>query len=155
LNSQNSIDFGFNVNPLIQQFINYYQGRGRSTMETGLRRAGRYTAKAREIFRQEGVPEDIVWPRSGGKRVASSCVFVCGCFRFVAIHTGHGARFGLRQTAWIDERNSFEQATHASARYLKFLSNRYNGNWELAIGAYNTGEGNIDRAISRAGTANF
>src|ERR1044072_3586956 len=66
-----------------------------------------------------------------------------------------GRRFGLRQTAWIDERNSLEQATRASAKYLKFLANRYNGSWELAMAAYNTGEGNIDRAISRAGTANF
>lgn len=153
--AKNSIDFGFNVNPLIQQFINYYQGRGHSTMETGLRRAGRYTAKAREIFRQEGVPEDIVWlaqVESAWRPAAYSSAAASGLWQFIP---GTGARFGLRQTAWIDERNSFEQATHASARYLKFLSNRYNGNWELAIGAYNTGEGNIDRAISRAGTANF
>jgi len=153
--AKNSIDFGFNVNPLIQQFINYYQGRGRSTMETGLRRAGRYTAKAREIFRQEGVPEDIVWlaqVESAWRPAAYSSAAASGLWQFIP---GTGARFGLRQTAWIDERNSFEQATRASARYLKWLSNRYNGNWELAIGAYNTGEGNIDRAISRAGTANF
>jgi membrane-bound lytic murein transglycosylase D len=63
--------------------------------------------------------------------------------------------YGLRQTAYIDERNSFEQATRASARHLKDLAKRYNGNWELAMAAYNTGAGNIDRAISRAGTANF
>jgi membrane-bound lytic murein transglycosylase D len=61
----------------------------------------------------------------------------------------------LKQNAYVDERNSIEQATRASARYLKFLANRYNGNWELAMAAYNTGEGNIDRAISRAGSANF
>ncbi len=153
--AKNSIDFGFNVNPLIQQFINYYQGRGRSTMETGLRRAGRYTAKAREIFRQEGVPEDIVWlgqVESAWRPAAYSSAAASGLWQFIP---STGARFGLRQTAWIDERNSFEQATRASARYLKFLANRYRGNWELAIGAYNTGEGNIDRAISRAGSANF
>ena len=55
----------------------------------------------------------------------------------------------------MDERNSFEKATRASARYLKFLANRYNGNWELAMAAYNSGEGNVDKAIRRAGVANF
>jgi membrane-bound lytic murein transglycosylase D len=68
---------------------------------------------------------------------------------------GTGRTYGLRQTAYIDERNSYEQATRASARHLKDLAKRYNGNWELAMAAYNTGAGNIDRAISRAGTANF
>ncbi len=68
---------------------------------------------------------------------------------------GTGRTFGLRQTAWIDERNSFEKATRASAKYLKWLANRYNGNWELAMAAYNTGEGNVDRAIQRAGRMDF
>ncbi len=63
--------------------------------------------------------------------------------------------YGLRRTAYIDERNGFETATRASARYLKFLANRYGGNWELAMAAYNSGEGNVDRAIRRAGVANF
>src|SRR6266498_5747806 len=59
--AKNSLDFNFTINPLIQQYINYYQGRGRSTMEAGLRRSGRYMKIAREIFRREGVPEDITW----------------------------------------------------------------------------------------------
>src|SRR5205807_6897183 len=59
--AKNSLDFNFTVNPLIQQFINYYQGRGRSTMENGLRRSGRYMKIAREAFRKTGVPEDITW----------------------------------------------------------------------------------------------
>jgi membrane-bound lytic murein transglycosylase D len=66
-----------------------------------------------------------------------------------------GREYGLRQTAWIDERNSFEQATLASARYLKNLAARYQGDWELAMAAYNTGAGNVDRAISRAGSRNY
>jgi len=66
-----------------------------------------------------------------------------------------GRMYGLRQNAYIDERNSIEQATRASARHLKDLAKHYKGNWELAMAAYNTGQGNVDRAISRAGSANF
>jgi hypothetical protein len=40
--AKNAVDFKFNINPLIQQFINYYQGRGRTTMENGLRRSGQF-----------------------------------------------------------------------------------------------------------------
>lgn len=153
--AKNAVDFGFNSNALIQQYLNYYQGRGRATMETGMRRSGRYMTMARRIFREEGVPEDIAWlgqVESAWRPTAYSWAAASGLWQFIP---GTGARYGLRQNAWIDERNSFEKATRASARYLKFLANRYHGNWELAIGAYNTGEGNIDRAISRAGVADF
>src|SRR5918993_660264 len=83
---------------------------------------------------------------------ARSWAAASGLWQFIP---GTGSRFGLRQTAYIDERNSFEKATRASAQYLKWLARRYNGNWELAMGAYNTGEGNVDRAIGRAGAADF
>jgi membrane-bound lytic murein transglycosylase D len=153
--AKNAVDFGFNSNALIQQYLNYYQGRGRATMETGMRRSGRYMTMARRIFREEGVPEDIAWlgqVESAWRPTAYSWAAASGLWQFIP---GTGARYGLRQNAWLDERNSFEKATRASARYLKFLANRYRGNWELAIGAYNTGEGNVDRAISRAGAADF
>jgi membrane-bound lytic murein transglycosylase D len=151
---KSTLDFGFNSNTLIQQFINYYQGRGRSTMESGLRRSGRYMTMARKIFREEGVPEDIAWlgqVESSWRPSAMSWAAASGLWQFIP---STGARYGLRQTAWVDERNSFEKATRASARYLKWLHSRYN-NWELAIGAYNTGEGNVDRAVARAGVRDF
>ncbi|HVF49206.1 MAG TPA: transglycosylase SLT domain-containing protein [Pyrinomonadaceae bacterium] len=151
----NTLDLKFRPNSLIQGFINYYQGRGRSTMESGLRRSGQFMTMARRIFREEGVPEDIAWlgqVESAWRPTARSWAAASGLWQFIP---GTGSRFGLRQNAWVDERNSFEKATRASAKYLKFLANRYHGNWELAIGAYNTGEGNIDRAISRAGVADF
>ncbi len=152
---KSSLDFQFRPHPLVQQYINYYQGRGRATMETGMRRSGQYTAMARKIFREEGVPEDIVWlgqVESSWRPTAQSWAAASGLWQFIP---GTGARFGLRQTAYVDERNSFEKATRASAKYLKWLANRYGGNWELAMGAYNTGEGNIDRAIRRAGSSDF
>jgi len=149
-----SLGFSFQVHPMIQQFINYYRGRGRTTMETGLYRSGMFMWMARRIFREEGVPENVAWlgqVESAWKPTALSWAAASGLWQFIP---GTGSRFGLQRTAYVDERNSFDEATHASARYLKFLYNRYN-NWELAMAAYNSGEGNVDRAIRRAGVANF
>jgi len=143
------------LNPLVQQYINYYQGRGRSTMEAGLRRSGRYMKIARDTFRREGVPEDITWlgqVESAWSPKARSWAAASGLWQFVSVT---GAQYGLRQTAWVDERNGIEKPTAASARYLKDLARRYNGDWLLAMAAYNTGALNVDRAISRAGQANY
>jgi membrane-bound lytic murein transglycosylase D len=154
--AQRNVNFSFTLNPLIQQYINYYQGpRGRATMENGLRRSGQFMKIARRIFAEEGVPLDVTWlgqVESAWKVKAVSWAAASGLWQFIP---GTGRMYGLRQNAYIDERNSIEQATRASARHLKDLAKRYNGNWELAMAAYNTGAGNIDRAISRAGTANF
>ncbi|MEO8435033.1 MAG: transglycosylase SLT domain-containing protein [Pyrinomonadaceae bacterium] len=153
--AKNSVNFAFTTNPLIQGFINHYQGRGRSTMELGLRRSGRYIKLARETFRKEGVPEDLIWlgqVESTWTPKAVSWASASGLWQFIP---STGRAFGLRQTAYVDERNSFEKATQASARYLKSLANHYNGDWQLAMAAYNTGPLNVDRAIARAGTANF
>jgi len=153
--AKNALDFNFTINPLIQQYINYYQGRGRSTMEAGLRRSGRFMKIARDTFRQAGVPEDIIWlgqVESAWSPKARSWAAASGLWQFVP---SSGAQYGLRQTAWVDERNGIEKPTAASARYLKDLSKRYNGDWLLAMAAYNTGALNVDRAISRAGEANY
>jgi membrane-bound lytic murein transglycosylase D len=152
--AKNAIDFQFDTHPMIQQFINYYQGRGRSTMESGLRRSGQFMQMARQIFREVGVPEDIIFLgqiESAWRPKAYSSAAASGLWQFIP---GTGQTYGLRQTAWIDERNGFEKATRSSARYLKDLYNHF-GDWELAMAAYNTGQGNIDRAISRAGSRSF
>lgn len=154
--ARGSLGFNFKMNPMVQQYINYYQsGRGRSTMEIGLNRSGQFTRMARRIFQQEGVPQNMVWlgqVESAWKPWARSWAAASGLWQFIP---GTGTRYGLRQTAYLDERHNYEKATRASAQYLKFLANRYNGNWELAMAGYNSGEGNVDRAIRRAGVADF
>jgi len=149
-----SLGFAFQVHPMIQQYINYYRGRGQKTMEVGLYRSGMFMLMARRIFKEEGIPENVAWlgqVESAWKPSAMSHMAASGLWQFIP---GTGARYGLRRTAHVDERNSFDEATRASARYLKFLYNRY-GNWELAIAGYNCGEGNVDKAIRRAGVSNF
>ncbi|HVF46221.1 MAG TPA: transglycosylase SLT domain-containing protein [Pyrinomonadaceae bacterium] len=149
-----SLGFSFQVHPMIQQYINYYRGRGQKTMEVGLYRSGMFMLMARRIFKEEGIPENVAWlgqVESAWKPSAMSHMAASGLWQFIP---GTGSMYGLRRTAYVDERNSFDEATRASARYLKFLYNRY-GNWELAIAGYNCGEGNVDKAIRRAGVNNF
>src|SRR5437762_7196180 len=110
---------------------------------------------ASEAFHIMGVPEDLTWlgqVESAWQPRAFSYAAASGLWQFVR---STGAQYGMRQTAWIDERNGIEKPTYASARYLKDLARRYNGDWLLAMAAYNTGALNVDRAISRAGAANY
>jgi membrane-bound lytic murein transglycosylase D len=149
-------NFDFTSALPVRQFINYFtKGRGRATMEAGLQRSVRYREMAQRIFKQEGVPTDLIWlaqVESGWNPYAYSWAAAKGMWQFVP---STGARFGLTQNYWVDERSNPEKSTLAAARYLKWLANRYNGDWSLALAAYNTGEGNVDAAIARAGSRDF
>ncbi|MEM8548574.1 MAG: transglycosylase SLT domain-containing protein, partial [Pseudomonadota bacterium] len=69
-----------------------------------------------------------------------------GLWQFIP---GTGRRFGLRQDWWYDGRRDVVAATDAALRYLTYLAERYDGDFELAVAAYNCGEGTVDRAIKR------
>jgi membrane-bound lytic murein transglycosylase D len=149
-------NFSFSPELPVRQFINYFtKGRGRATMEAGLQRSVKFREMAQRIFKQEGIPTDLVWLaqiESGWNPYAYSWAAAKGIWQFIP---STGARFGLTQNYWIDERSDPEKSTVSAARYLKWLSQRYSGNWELALAAYNTGEGNIDSAIARSGARDF
>jgi len=140
----------------VRQFINYFtKGRGRATMEAGLQHSVRFREMAQRIFKQEGVPTDLIWlaqVESGWNPYAYSWAAARGIWQFIP---STGSRFGLTQNYWVDERSDPEKSTLAAARYLKWLSGRYSGDWSLALAAYNTGEGNVDSAIARAGSRDF
>ena len=69
-----------------------------------------------------------------------------GLWQFIP---GTGRRFGLRQDWWYDGRRDVLESTRAALDYLEYLANRYDGDYELAVAAYNSGEGTVDRAIRR------
>ncbi len=58
-----------------------------------------------------------------------------------------GVRFGLKQNWWYDGRRDLVESTRAALDYLQFLYTEFNGDWLLAIAAYNTGEVTVHRAV--------
>ncbi|HEY7913020.1 MAG TPA: transglycosylase SLT domain-containing protein [Blastocatellia bacterium] len=149
-------DYEFSVAPPVLQYINFFvTGRGRSTMETGLQRSGRYRSMAEKIFKEERVPIDLIWlaqAESVWKPNALSRAAAKGIWQFIP---GTGTRFGLAQTQWIDDRSHPEKSTRAAARYLRFLHEFFAGDWLLAMAAYNSGEYRVAGAISKCGYADF
>ncbi|WP_394558824.1 LysM peptidoglycan-binding domain-containing protein [Aquipseudomonas alcaligenes] len=60
-----------------------------------------------------------------------------------------GRHFNLRQTNWYDGRRDITASTNAALSYLTRLHDMFNGDWLLAMAAYNAGEGTVSRAIER------
>lgn len=68
-----------------------------------------------------------------------------GLWQFIP---GTGSRFGLKQDWWYDGRRDVVESTHAALDYLQYLHDEFNGDWLLAIAAYNCGELNVERALA-------
>ncbi|MDE2251454.1 MAG: LysM peptidoglycan-binding domain-containing protein, partial [Gammaproteobacteria bacterium] len=69
-----------------------------------------------------------------------------GLWQFIP---GTGSTYGLKQDWWYDGRRDVVASTRAALDYLQSLHDEFNGDWLLAIAAYNCGEGNVERAVSR------
>nr|WP_131793474.1 LysM peptidoglycan-binding domain-containing protein [Legionella brunensis] len=63
---------------------------------------------------------------------------------------GTGNNLGLKQDWWFDARRSIRPSTDAALNYLTYLNKYFNGNWILAIAAYDSGEGTVSRAIKNS-----
>ncbi|MGH8136187.1 MAG: LysM peptidoglycan-binding domain-containing protein, partial [Steroidobacteraceae bacterium] len=69
-----------------------------------------------------------------------------GLWQFIA---STGELYGLRRNYWQDQRRDVLESTRAALDFLTALYQRFDGDWFLAIAAYNYGAGNVQRAINR------
>jgi len=139
----------------VRQFVDQFQtGYRRAVVEKWLTRSGQYLPMILDVFRQKGLPDELVFTamiESGFNPVAVSRAGAKGLWQFMA---PTARRYGLRIDEWLDERLDPEKSTMAAARHLIDLYAVF-GSWNLVQAAYNAGEMRVLQAIRAMGTSDF
>ena len=142
------------LKPAVENYIYFFSGHGRGTLEAGLVRSGRYRDMILRVLKEEGVPQELIYlaqAESGFHPFAVSRAGARGMWQFMA---SRATGYGLERNWWVDERQDPEKATRAAARHLKDLYQEFN-DWYLAMAAYNSGPGTVQNAVARTGYADF
>ncbi len=140
--------------PSIARQYSRFLNESRSTMANFAQRSEPFLGHAREIFRRNGMPEELAYlalVESGYKHTAKSHAGAAGTWQFMP-YTGR--HYGLHQDRYIDERLDPYESVEAAAKYLKALHNMF-GDWLLAVASYNAGQGKIQRALKASGAKDF
>lgn len=147
-------DIPVEMRPLVAQYIQFFQGKGRKWFRRWISRSTRFIPLFQPILEAHGLPRDTVYLsmiESGFNTQAKSWARAVGPWQFIA---GTAKMFDLKEDFWVDERRDPIKATHAAANYLSQLYAN-TGHWYLAWAGYNTGGGRVRRLIDTWGTRDF
>lgn len=136
-------------NNFTHQFVEYFAYRKPSFTKTMLEKKDMFFPLYEKYLKKYGLPDELKYLsliESGLNPRVISRAGAGGLWQFMP----KTARidFGLRIDEYVDERFDPERATEAACRYMRQLYNIF-GDWHLVLAAYNTGPGNVRRAIRK------
>jgi len=137
-------------NPYIRMFIDLYANKKRGTTSRVLGLAQMYFPMFEQQLDKYNIPLEMKYlaiVESALNAKARSRVGAGGLWQFM-YYTGKV--YGLEVTSYVDDRNDPLKATIAACRHFNDLYNMYH-DWLLVLAAYNSGPGNVNKAIRRSG----
>ncbi len=142
--------FEFIYNQAVRQYIDLYAVRKRGLTERVLGLAKIYFPLFEEQLDKYNIPLELKYLaviESALNPVARSSAGAKGLWQFMY---GTGKMYDLQVNSYMDDRSDPYKATAAACQHLKDLYGIY-GDWALVLAAYNSGAGNVNKAIRRAG----
>ncbi len=146
----NATPFKLDYNPDVRRYIDVYSKHRREQVSRMLGLAEYYFPLFEETLDRFNLPLEIKYlaiVESALNPLARSRVGATGLWQFMF---STGKLNGLKVSSYIDERCDPIKSTEAACQYLSQLYGIF-GDWNLALAAYNSGPGNVSRAIRRSG----
>lgn len=142
--------FEFSYNKQVRSFIDLYAGKRKSLTERMLGLSTLYFPLFEMHFDKYGLPVELKYLAMVESALNPTAVSRAGAKGLWQFMYGTGRLYGLKENSVVDDRFDVLKSTDAACRHLKDLYGIY-GNWALALAAYNSGAGNVNKAIRRAG----
>lgn len=145
---------GTRLNPMAVSFVQSYMAKYGKGLRNMRKWASPYFDLIDNILTQHGLPKELKYLaviESGLRYNAISWAGAVGPWAFMP---AAGRQYGLTVMTGYDERLDYYKSTHAAARMLTDLYQKYQ-DWLLVVAAYNCGPGNVDKAIKRSGSRDF
>lgn len=142
--------FNIEYNPALESVIKRYLKRRRKTFSRLMGLSHFYFPMFEEALDKEDIPLEVKYlaiVESALKPKARSRVGATGLWQFMF---ATGKQYGLDVSSYVDERSDPIKSTEAAAKYLARLYKIF-GDWDLALASYNSGPGNVSKAIRRSG----
>lgn len=142
--------FDLVYNSTVQGFIDLYAVRRRDISTKVLGMSELYFPMIEEYLARYEIPLEMKYLAIVESALNPTAISHAGAGGLWQFMVSTGKMYGLDVTSYQDERFDAYKSTDAACRYLKFLYKTF-GDWQLALAAYNSGPGNVNKAIRRSG----
>lgn len=142
------------LNAKAARFVKTYLEENRETLQKVEQRSGTYFGTISRIFGQYGLPAELKYLAVIESKLKPSATSGAGAAGLWQLMPSTARALGLKVASKVDERRHVYKSTVAAAKYLKTLYTIY-GDWLLVVAAYNSGPGNVNKAIKKSGSRNF